>query len=74
MEYKVTLFGNGIYKEIELPEDMEGSLLIGTTPDCQIRFNRDNFFDDFGDQPDEEESGLDGRPAEIPFISRRSRR
>lgn len=47
MEYKVTLFGNGIYKEIELPEDMEGSLLIGTTPDCQIRFNRDNFFDDF---------------------------
>lgn len=47
MEYKLTIFGNNIYKEVELFKDMEGILFVGTTPRCQVRFDRTFFFDDF---------------------------
>lgn len=47
MNYKLTIFGNNIYREVELPEDMMETMLIGTTPACQVRFNREHFFDDF---------------------------
>lgn len=47
MAYKLTVFGNHIYREVELYEDKESSFLIGTTPSCQVRFNRSYFFDDF---------------------------
>lgn len=47
MDFKIIIFGNGIYKEVELDASMEGPLCIGTTASCQIRFNRDNFFEDF---------------------------
>ncbi|MBO5460397.1 MAG: type VII secretion protein EssC [Ruminococcus sp.] len=47
MNYKLTIFGNNVYREIELSEDMTEEMLIGTTPACQVRFNREHFFDDF---------------------------
>lgn len=47
MEYKITIFGNTVYKEIELSESMESGMVIGTTAGCQVRFNRNYFFDDF---------------------------
>lgn len=47
MNYKLTIFGNNVYKEIELSEDMSEEMLIGTTPACQVRFNREHFFEDF---------------------------
>jgi S-DNA-T family DNA segregation ATPase FtsK/SpoIIIE len=47
MDYKLIIFGNNIYREIELSEDMKDGILIGTTPVCEVRFNREYFFDDF---------------------------
>lgn len=45
--YKVILFGKGIYQEIELSEKNENGISIGTTKNCNIRFNREIFFDEF---------------------------
>ena len=47
MDFKLIIFGNDIYKEVELDASMEAPLYIGTAADSQIRFNRDNFFADF---------------------------
>ena len=47
MDYELMIFGNNIYREIELSEDMKDGILIGTTPVCEVRFNREYFFDDF---------------------------
>lgn len=47
MNYKLTIFGNNIYREVELSENASDEMLIGTTPACQVRFNREHFFDDF---------------------------
>ena len=47
MDYKLVIFGSDIYKEIELDSKLSGMLLIGTTPDCSIRFNKEHFFQDF---------------------------
>lgn len=47
MNYKLTIFGNNVYKEIEVSENMTEEMLIGTTPACQVRFNREHFFEDF---------------------------
>ena len=47
MDYKLVIFGNDIYKEIELHPNRQGMVLIGTTPDCGVRFNREHFFEDF---------------------------
>lgn len=43
-KYKINIFGNSLYKEIELPCDVR-QVRIGTTPECQIRMHRDLFFD-----------------------------
>lgn len=45
LNYKIILFGNGIYQEIELLDELE--LKIGTTNACSIRFDKTNFFEDF---------------------------
>ena len=47
MNYKLTIFGNNVYKEVELLGDMTQEMLIGTTSACQVRFNREHFFEDF---------------------------
>lgn len=47
MDYKLTIFGTNVYKEIELSQDMPEIILIGTTSACQVRFNREHFFEDF---------------------------
>lgn len=47
MNYKLTIFGSNVYREIELSEDAKQEMLIGTTPACQVRFNREHFFEDF---------------------------
>lgn len=47
MNYKLTIFGNNVYREVELSKDMSEAMLIGTTPACQVRFNREHFFEDF---------------------------
>ncbi|BCN32353.1 type VII secretion protein EssC [Anaeromicropila herbilytica] len=45
--YKLIIFGKKIYREIELFEDSDENITIGTTKDSNIRFNRDLFFDEF---------------------------
>ena len=47
MDYKLVIFGRDIYREVELDKNSRQRLLIGTTPGCRIRFNREHFFDDF---------------------------
>ncbi len=47
MKYKITLYGNQLYKEIKLSEEMKNGVRIGTTKECQIRFYRERFFTDF---------------------------
>lgn len=47
MEYKLTIFGSGLYREVELSEYPGSKIKIGTTTACQVRFNREHFFDDF---------------------------
>lgn len=47
MNYKLTIFGNNVYKEIELLGNSVNDMLIGTAPVCQVRFNREHFFEDF---------------------------
>lgn len=47
MNYKLTIFGNNVYREVELSADMSETMLIGTTPACQVRFNHEHFFEDF---------------------------
>lgn len=43
--YKIVLFGNGIYQEIELKEKKE--VKVGTTGACTFRFDQSSFFEDF---------------------------
>lgn len=43
MKYKIILYGNKIYKEILLSEEI-GTLTIGTHKDCQIRLHRSSFY------------------------------
>lgn len=40
--YKIILSGNQIYKEAELPADME-RVTVGTGIDCTVRLRRDLF-------------------------------
>lgn len=42
--YKIILSGNQIYKEAELPADME-RVTVGTGIDCTVRLRRDLFFE-----------------------------
>ncbi len=45
MNYKLTIYGNNIYKEIKLGEDVD-VLSIGTDKSCHVRFSKKSF-----DQP-----------------------
>jgi S-DNA-T family DNA segregation ATPase FtsK/SpoIIIE len=45
-KYKIIVFGKKLYKEIELPSE-DCKLRLGTTKGCQVRFNKDMFFEDF---------------------------
>lgn len=44
--FKIIIFGKKIYREVELPKD-NTSIKIGTTKDCDIRFKKDIFFNEF---------------------------
>lgn len=45
--YKLILFGTKIYQEIVLYGKNKDGVCIGTTKNCNVRFSRDSFFDDF---------------------------
>lgn len=45
--YKIILFGTKIYQEIVLYGKNKDGVCIGTTKNCNVRFSRDSFFDDF---------------------------
>lgn len=43
-KYRINILGNNLYKEVELPSDVE-QVKIGTDPECSIRMHKDLFFD-----------------------------
>ena len=43
-KYRINIYGNNLYKEIELPSEAK-QVKIGTDLDCTIRMHRDLFFD-----------------------------
>lgn len=45
--FKIVLFGNTIYHEIELKDKFSEGVVVGTTKNSKIRFNREAFFNDF---------------------------
>lgn len=45
--YKLIIFGNGIYQEVVLADKFENGVVIGTTGDSRVRFDREDFFCDF---------------------------
>jgi len=45
--YKIVIFAKNIYQEVELPYDFHETVRVGTTKECNFRFNRDMFFCDF---------------------------
>lgn len=47
MDYKITLYGNRLYKEIKLRNELQRGFKIGTAKECQIRFFKERFFADF---------------------------
>ncbi len=47
MNYRITVYGNSMYKEISLKQLNGSELTIGTRKECRVRFNRDRFFSDF---------------------------
>lgn len=57
MNYKIILYGNNMYKEINLDETFKKSLTVGTLKDCQIRFQQERFYTDFLLRIDEKDSG-----------------
>ncbi len=46
MNYKLTIYGNNIYKEIKLGEEVE-ELSIGTDKSCHVRFSKKSFDQSF---------------------------
>jgi S-DNA-T family DNA segregation ATPase FtsK/SpoIIIE len=45
--YKIIIFEKNIYREYELSNSENDLIKVGTTRNCQIRFNKDNFFGEF---------------------------
>lgn len=45
--YKIIIFGNKIYREFNLSTDDYPEYKVGTTKKCNIRFNKEFFFDEF---------------------------
>jgi len=46
-KYKIVIYGKNIYTEYSLPDEENSIVRIGTTKNCQVRFNKDRFFDEF---------------------------
>ena len=46
MRYKLIVYGNKLYKETIIPEDVE-EILIGVCKEAQIRLPEKMFYDDF---------------------------
>lgn len=46
-KYKIVIYGKNIYSEYALPDGDDSIVKIGTTKNCQVRFNKDHFFDEF---------------------------
>lgn len=55
--YKLILANRNIYKEIELPEQME-AIRIGTFLDCHVRIRKELFFEPFYIELNETETGI----------------
>lgn len=55
MDYKLTIYGNNMYKEFVLDEHFKDSLTMGTRKDCQICFQRERFLTDFVIQLEQQE-------------------
>ena len=48
MNYKITILGDRIYKEIKLGKEFQNGVLIGTSKECQIRFQKQQYDMNFG--------------------------
>ena len=46
-KYKVIFSGKSLYREYMLSSDDINVIKVGTTKGCQVRFNKDRFFEDF---------------------------
>lgn len=46
-KYKIIISGKSIYREYELVAEEKKLIKIGTTRNCEVRFNKDNFFEEF---------------------------
>lgn len=57
MKYKLVIYGNNMFKEVDFDEDFKGSLTIGTDKACQIAFRRDRFLTGFVFRVDHREDG-----------------
>lgn len=42
-KYKIVIYGKNIYSEYALPDGDDSIVKIGTTKNCQVRFNKDHF-------------------------------
>lgn len=47
MDYKIMIYGNRLYKEMKLQDELQNGFKIGTPKECQIRFFKERFFTDF---------------------------
>lgn len=57
MKYRLVIYGNNMYKEVDFDDDFSGSLTIGTDKACQIAFRRDRFMSGFIFRVDRQEDG-----------------
>lgn len=47
MNYKITLFGKQLNKEIKLQNELQQGLKIGTKKECHVRFAKEGYYTDF---------------------------
>lgn len=46
-KYKIIISGKNIYREYDLVGEEKSFIKIGTTRNCEVRFKKDNFFEEF---------------------------
>ena len=72
MDYKLSIYGNKINKDVVITEDMD-TLSLGTYKECQIYFKRNKFYSDYkieiSRQGDNFIASCDG---EVYFVSRQN--
>ena len=72
MDYKLSIYGNKINKDVFITEDMD-TLSLGTYKECQIYFKRNKFYSDYkieiSRQGDNFIASCDG---EVYFVSRQN--